>query len=104
MPQLNRKQWTPEEEELLLAAIHEHRAQNWEEIAKSVGHRSAFQCFVQYRTAFSDRGVQQNDRWTQEEDEQLMQYVEKFRIGNVIPWTKIMEKMPGRSKIQLYNR
>lgn len=33
-----------------------------------------------------------------------MQMVDKYRIGEVIPWTKIVPTMPGRYKAQLYNR
>lgn len=104
MPSLNRKQWTDEEEEQLLVAVEEHKAQNWSEIAKQLKHRSPFQCFIHFRTVFNDRGVARNARWTPEEDQNLISFIDKYRIGNVIPWTKIMDKMPGRSKLQLYNR
>lgn len=104
MPSLNRKEWSPEEEDKLLAATQEFREQNWSEIAKRVENRSAYQCFIQYRTAFGDVGLPRHLRWTPEEDQQLMDTIEKYRIGNVIPWTKILDKMSGRSKLQLYNR
>lgn len=104
MPSLNRKQWTDEEEEQLLSAVDEHKSQNWFAIAKQMKNRSPFQCFVHFRTAFNDRGVTRNARWTTEEDQSLISYIDKYRIGNVIPWTKIMDKMQGRSKLQLYNR
>lgn len=104
MPSLNRKQWTDEEEGLLLAAVEEHKAQNWSAIAKQLKNRSPFQCFVHYRTVFNVRGIARNACWTSEEDQNLMSYIDKYRIGNVIPWTKIMDKMAGRSRLQLYNR
>lgn len=105
-PSVNRREWTPDEEKKLLAATQEFEMQNWEEIAKNVPNRSAFQCFVHYRTVFNDHVIQRTpfSRWTPNEDQQLIQTVEKYRIGNVIPWTKIMEKMHGRTKGQLYNR
>lgn len=104
MPTLNRKEWTAAEEDQLLNAASKFGAQNWTEIAKSVESRSVYQCFVQYQTRFNNKNHPKNVRWTSEQDQQLMACVEKYRIGNIIPWTKIMEKCPGRTKVQLYNR
>lgn len=105
MPTLNRKAWTPAEEDKLLNAAGKFSAQNWSEIAKAVENRSVYQCFVHYQTIFNNnKTLPKNTRWTLEQDQQLMASVEKYRIGNIIPWTKVMEKCPGRSKPQLYNR
>lgn len=104
MPTLNRKAWTTAEEDKLLNAATKFSAQNWSEIAKAVENRSVYQCFVHYQTHFNNQSVQKNVRWTPEQDRQLLAYVDKYRIGNVIPWTKVMEKCPGRSKVQIYNR
>lgn len=104
MPTLNRKLWTPSEEDKLLNAANLHDHQDWEEIAKLVGNRSPYQCFVQYQTKFNPKHLPKNVRWTPDEDQQLMECVAKYRIGNIIPWTKIMENCPNRSKTQLYNR
>lgn len=104
MPTLNRKQWTPDEEDKLLNAVNENDAQDWNEIAQNVANRSAYQCFVHYQTVFGDKQIQKHMRWTPDEDGKLIEYVEKYRIGNIIPWTKIVEMVPGRNKTQLYNR
>lgn len=104
MPTLNRKSWTPAEEDKLLNAANNFDHQDWEEIAKEVEGRSAYQCFVQYQTKFNPKCTQKNVRWTPEEDKKLIEWVEKYRIGNIIPWTKIMETCPLRTKAQLYNR
>lgn len=105
LPSLNRSPWTPEEEDRLLCIANIYSLQNWSAIAAEVGtSRSAYQCFVYYQTALADRNMIKNVRWTKEEDELLKQLVEKYRIGNIIPWTKISEKIPGRYKAQLYNR
>ena len=50
MPNLNRKAWTPAEEDKLLNAAIKFGAQNWTEIAKDVENRSVYQCFVHYQT------------------------------------------------------
>lgn len=104
MPSLNRKPWTAAEEDKLLNAVQKFDAQNWQEIAKAVENRSVYQCFVHYQTNFNNKSIQKNVRWTEEQDQQLIACVGKYRIGNIIPWTKIMENCPGRSKVQLYNR
>lgn len=104
MPTLNRKAWTTDEEDKLLDAAKNFDAQNWTEIAKEVENRSPYQCFIHYQTIFADKHVEKNVSWTPEEDERLIENVEKFRIGSIIPWTKILEYMPGRQKSQLYNR
>lgn len=106
MPTLNREAWAPDEEDKLLNAAIKFSVQNWTEIAKAVPNRSVYQCFVHYQTHFNNKNTSatKNARWTPEQDQQLMACVEKYRIGNIIPWTKILEKCPGRSKVQLYNR
>lgn len=104
VPTLNRKAWTPDEEDKLLNAAHKYGAQNWNEIAKTVENRSVYQCFVHYQTNFNNKSILKYVKWSVEEDEQLITCVEKFRIGNIIPWTKVMENFPGRTKLQLYNR
>lgn len=104
MPTLNRKSWTPAEEDKLLNAAIQFDGQNWMKIAEAVENRSAYQCFVHYRTVFHEKGNEKNVRWTTEQDQMLMKHVDKYRIGNIIPWTKVMEHFPKRTKIQVYNR
>lgn len=104
MPSLSRKPWSSEEEDRLLGIANMYSLQNWDEIASQMEGRSAYQCFIYFQTALADRNLIKNMRWTKEEDDLLVQLVEKFRVGNIIPWTKISDKMPGRYKAQLYNR
>lgn len=104
MPTLNRKPWSPDEEDALLNATIKFGAQNWMEISKVIENRSSYQCFVHHQTHFNDKNIAMNTRWTADEDKQLIACVEKYRIGNVIPWTKVMENCSGRTKLQLYNR
>lgn len=104
MPTLNRKAWSTDEEDKLLNAIAEYGAQNWSEIARYVENRSAYQCFVHYQTKLGVNRTQKNVAWTDNEDQQLRNCVEKYRIGNIIPWTKITGMMPNRNRIQVYNR
>jgi len=105
------------------------RYQDWDLIAKQLGTgRSGYQCFAQYQSCPVVEVSKQ--RWTEAEDEQLKAMVEKFRIGDFIPWGQVMSlivinitlllestfilltcftlqvaiNMRGRSKIQVYNR
>lgn len=104
MPSLNRKMWTPDEEDQLLDAITEYGEQNWTEISLCIANRSPYQCFVHYQTVYGQKPLQKNVPWTRDEDRQLFEYVEKYRIGNIIPWSKITEMMPNRVRVQVYNR
>lgn len=104
MPSLNRKSWTAAEEDRLLNAANEYGNEDWMEIAKFVGNRSAYQCFIQFQTKFTAKNISKNVRWTPEEDKLLIDSISKYRIGNVIPWTKILEQFSNRTKLQLYNR
>lgn len=103
MPTLNRSPWTAAEEDKLLNAAIQFDGQDWSSISKELEHRSAYQCFVHYHARF-EKNVQKNVRWTQEQDHKLVECVEKFRIGNIIPWTKVMEHCTDRTKSQVYNR
>lgn len=85
MPTLNRKNWTFDEEDKILNAANVFDNQDWSEIVKAVNNRSAYQCFVHYHTIFNKNLVPKNVRWTPSEDKQLLEYVEKYSTGNVIP-------------------
>lgn len=104
MPTLNRKAWTEADEDRLLNAANDFDNEDWMEIAKAVENRSAFQCFVHFQTKFNAKTIPKNVRWTTEQDKMLMDCIEKYRIGNVIPWTKVLEHFPMRTKHQIYNR
>lgn len=104
MPTLNRNRWTKDDEEKLHKIVQKYNYQNWTEIAKNITGRSAYQCFVHYQSMMALMNIQRNVRFTPEEDRLLVQTIEKYRIGSVIPWSIVVEKMPGRTKCQVYNR
>lgn len=103
-PTLNRNRWTTDEEEKLHQIVQNYNYQNWPKIAKHLPGRSGYQCFVHYQSVMALMNIQRNVRFTPEEDNLLMQTIEKHRIGSIIPWSTIVEKMPGRTKTQVYNR
>lgn len=104
MPSINRSQWNLTEEDELLNAVNRYSVQNWPAIAQLLNRRSPYQCFVHYHAVLSEKNIAKNVKWTKEEDAHLIEMVEKYRIGEIIPWTKILESMPGRYKAQIYNR
>lgn len=104
MPSLNRSKWTEEEDELLLEAADQMNCQNWDAIAKKINGRSGYDCIIRYQGLISDQTILKHCRWTSEEDELLKEAVEKCRIGSFIPWSKVTDKLPMRSKMQAYHR
>ena len=103
-PTLNRKPWTPEEELVLVEAAEKHSNQNWEEVAKTFTDRSAYQCLLHYQTIYIENNHIKHVRFTQQEDDLIMEMVEKYKIGDIIPWTRVCDKIPHRKKHQVYNR
>lgn len=102
-PDLNREPFTDEEDNLILQALSEDSYETWQEISERLNNRSALQTFIRYTTTYVKHcpaGV----RWTQEEDETLMDLIAKYSIDTSINWTKIGQEFPLRSKLQCYNR
>lgn len=104
MPSINRQPWQSDEEDKLLNVVGELGAQNWPQIAQRLDQRSAYQCFVHYQTTYGCKQCVKNVPWTPDEDTKLLQCIEKFRIGTIIPWTKITAMMGSRVRNQVYNR
>lgn len=101
-PDICKDPWTNNEEDKLLDVVEKYDFQNWEAIAKELPGRSAYQCFVQYQSKFKFN--KKNSKWSEAEDELLSKAIDKFRIGSIIPWTKVTEQIPNRTKMQVYNR
>lgn len=104
MPSLNRKQWTPEEDDLLLNAIASCVPLDWREVVKRMNRRSLYQCLVHYRTKLVIPNSVNSGRWTAEEDALLLKTVDKYRIGSDIPWRNVVAFIPNRNKAQVYQR
>lgn len=103
-PQLNRKPWTRSENERLQAVALEFNAQNWPEIANQIPRRSAYQCVVQYQLLAVQQNVAKNVPWTPDEDKRLLETIEQCRIGNLVQWAMVSERITNRSRVQLYQR
>lgn len=103
-PTLSRRAWSPEEEERLSDVASAFNNQDWDTIAKNMTNRSAFQCLVAFRTLPSENAHVKYVRWTKEEDDFLLKTIEDNRIHNLIQWTAVLQKIPTRTKNQLYQR
>ncbi|XP_052037854.1 snRNA-activating protein complex subunit 4 isoform X6 [Apodemus sylvaticus] len=101
-PSINKQQWSTEEVERLKAIAATHGHLEWHLVAEELGtSRSAFQClqkFQQYNKALKRK------EWTEEEDHMLTQLVQEMRVGNHIPYRRIVYFMEGRDSMQLIYR
>ncbi|XP_014306689.1 LOW QUALITY PROTEIN: snRNA-activating protein complex subunit 4-like [Myotis lucifugus] len=101
-PSINKQEWTRPELEQLKAIAAKHGHLHWQEIAEELGtRRSAFQClqqFQQHNKALRRRA------WTEAEDRMLTQLVQEMRVGNHIPYRRIVYYMEGRDSMQLIYR
>ncbi|GAB1286103.1 snRNA-activating protein complex subunit 4 [Apodemus speciosus] len=101
-PSINKQEWSTEEVERLKAIATAHGHLEWHLVAEELGtSRSAFQClqkFQQYNKALKRK------EWTEEEDHMLTQLVQEMRVGNHIPYRRIVYFMEGRDSMQLIYR
>lgn len=101
--------WTDEEDQALCLLVSKKGSTQWSAIAKSIPGRSGKQCrerYVPLRFLHPPRWYNHLNPaishlpWTDEEDELLREYQRK--MGN--QWTKIAEKLSGRSENEVKNR
>ncbi|XP_076793752.1 snRNA-activating protein complex subunit 4 isoform X2 [Arvicanthis niloticus] len=101
-PSISKQEWSTEEVERLKAIAATHGHLEWHLVAEELGtSRSAFQClqkFQQYNKALKRK------EWTAEEDHMLTQLVQEMRVGNHIPYRRIVYFMEGRDSMQLIYR
>jgi len=83
--------WTPEEDELLKKVVRKYGAKNWKKIASFLKDRTDVQCLHRWQKVLNPSLVK--GPWTKEEDETLLQMVEKYGPRN---WSAIAEHLPGR--------
>ncbi|CAB3365999.1 Hypothetical predicted protein [Cloeon dipterum] len=97
----SRKPWTSKETEMILELAAKHNYQNWIQIAKELGRkRSAYQVFIHFQTEAN----RTRNKWTEPEDNAVIQAVKKLRMGNYIPFSLVANHVPGRSSSQIAQR
>ncbi|KAJ8039197.1 snRNA-activating protein complex subunit 4 [Holothuria leucospilota] len=91
--------WTDEDEQLLRKIARVHGGKDWNTITSEMGRGfSAFECLQRYQQRLNDDLYKRP--YTEEEDKLLVQLVEKFRIGDYIPWIKVAYFLKDRKDKQ----
>ncbi len=88
-PSINNGAWTKEEDALLFALATETGERGrWDAIAAELNTgRTALLCFVRWQQKRSHGN--DNRKWTRAEDDRLVQLVERCKIKNFVPWSKV---------------
>ncbi|XP_042193454.1 snRNA-activating protein complex subunit 4 isoform X1 [Callorhinchus milii] len=101
-PIVNKSKWSSEEVQKLEEIAQQHNYLDWETIAKELKtQRTAYMCLQKYQE--SNKELRKR-KWTEEEDQMLRDLVERMRVGNFIPYTKMAYFMEGRNASQLHQR
>ncbi|NWX96864.1 SNPC4 protein, partial [Nothoprocta ornata] len=98
-PSLKKGPWTPEEDAMLLAAVKKYGARDWYKIRTEVPGRSDAQCRDRYLKAL--HCDVKKGKWSLEEEEQLIELVEKHGLGH---WSKIASELPHRTGSQCLSK
>lgn len=94
-PTINKSQWKKSEEEELKKLVEKYDEHNWVAIAAELGtQRTPFECLRHYQRHINTTKLYKNNEdWTPEEDQQLLNLIEEYGIGN---WRNISAHMDGR--------
>ncbi|NWZ31979.1 SNPC4 protein, partial [Asarcornis scutulata] len=98
-PSLKKGPWTPEEDAMLLAAVKKYGERDWYKIRTEVPGRSDAQCRDRYLKAL--HCDVKKGRWSLEEEEQLIDLVQKHGLGH---WSKIASELPHRTGSQCLSK
>ncbi|XP_075628571.1 snRNA-activating protein complex subunit 4 isoform X1 [Balearica regulorum gibbericeps] len=98
-PSLKKGPWTPEEDSMLLAAVKKYGERDWYKIRTEVPGRSDAQCRDRYLKAL--HCDVKKGKWNLEEEEQLIELVEKHGLGH---WSKIASELPHRTGSQCLSK
>jgi len=91
------KNWTKEEDEILLEISREFEFKSWKKISQRLNGRSAIQCSARYKRI---KPGTVKGSWSQEEDEKLENFIKRFGKN----WSLISKYMPTRSGKQIRDR
>ncbi|XP_058928886.2 snRNA-activating protein complex subunit 4 isoform X2 [Kogia breviceps] len=101
-PSINKQEWGAREVGRLQAVAAARGHLDWQKIAEELGTcRSAFQCLQKYQ---QHSPALKRREWTEEEDRVLSRLVQEMRVGNHIPYRRIVYYMEGRDSMQLIYR
>ncbi|XP_005408554.1 PREDICTED: snRNA-activating protein complex subunit 4 isoform X1 [Chinchilla lanigera] len=98
-PNLKKGLWAPDEDAKLLRAVAKYGEQDWFKIREEVPGRSDAQCRDRYLRRL--HVSLKKGRWNAEEEEQLIELIEKHGVGH---WAKIASELPHRSGSQCLSK
>ncbi|KAK6944962.1 SANT/Myb domain [Dillenia turbinata] len=84
-------QWTPEEDDILRAAVHRFQGKNWKKIAECFKDRTDVQCLHRWQKVLNPELIK--GPWSKEEDDTIIQMVNKYGPKK---WSAIAQALPGR--------
>ncbi|XP_026662390.2 transcription factor MYB3R-2-like [Phoenix dactylifera] len=83
--------WTDEEDDMLIKAVRQFNGKNWKKIAELFPDRTDVQCLHRWQKVLNPELVK--GTWTKEEDNLIIQLVEKHGCKK---WSVIAKSLPGR--------
>lgn len=102
-PQINKLEWSEEENKKLEEIARRYSYQKWDLIAAELkNNRTEFTTCLHYFSKLCDKF--KKSKFTPEEDSFLLEVVDSYKIGNFIPWNKVVCHFNNRSRHQLYHR
>lgn len=87
----SRGKWTTEEDEILRNAVMKHGGRNWKKISEYLDGRTDVQCLHRWQKVLRPGLVK--GPWTSEEDESVVELVEKHGVKS---WSFIARQLKGR--------
>jgi len=87
----NRGKWNPEEDDLLREAVQKYGGRNWKRISEILVGRTDVQCLHRWQKVLRPGLIK--GPWTQEEDDAVIDLVNKYGIKS---WSFIARQLKGR--------
>jgi hypothetical protein len=100
-PDINKNEWTQEEDEKLEALVQKYGTRDWERVAQELqSGRLAWQCCSRYQMEFN-RDLKRIGPLTKAEAETVEKVIESCRVGDYIPWHQVSYFIEGRTLPQI---